>query len=411
METLSITIQDVLANGWVHSVYQPIVRIDSGEVVAYEALARGPEGSDLETPARLFSEARRAGVLADLEYTCRTAALRGALEADLPRGFALFVNIESEVTGEGGGDHHDVWEEARHRLRIVWEITERDMTRSPAHLLKRIERIRAGGRGVALDDIGADPRSLAMLPFVNPDILKLDMQLVQNRTSVEEARIIHAVDAEVERSGAQVVSEGIETEEQRMTAIAMGATLAQGWLFARPGPLVPCAEPTVELALGSRPPMAPEPSPFDIVATMRTVRRGPKRVLCEMSRYLEHQAMVLNESPVVLSTFQDVRHFSRATERLYERLAGELPLVGAFGGGLPAEPGRSIRGTSLEPSDLLTGEWVVIVIGSHFAAGFAARDLGDTGPDMERRFDYAITYDRNAAVRMASSLLSRMKTP
>ncbi|MBK5227216.1 MAG: hypothetical protein JJE05_01770 [Actinobacteria bacterium] len=128
-----------------------------------------------------------------------------------------------------------------------------------------------------------------------------------------------------------------------------------------------------------------------------------------MSRYLEHQAMVLNESPVVLSTFQDVRHFSRATERLYERLAGELPLVGAFGVDLPAEPGSGVRGTSLDSSDPLNGEWVVIVIGSHFAAGFAARDLGDAGPDMERRFDYAVTYDRNAAVRMASSLLSRIK--
>ncbi|MPZ69707.1 MAG: hypothetical protein GEU71_09265 [Actinobacteria bacterium] len=70
-----------------------------------------------------------------------------------------------------------------------------------------------------------------------------------------------------------------------------------------------------------------------------------------------------------------------------------------------------MRGISLDPTDPLINEWVVVVIGSHFAAGFAARDLGDTGPDMDRRFAYSMTYNRDAAVRMAKSLLSRMYAP
>ncbi|MPZ69708.1 MAG: EAL domain-containing protein [Actinobacteria bacterium] len=328
MKAQTMTIHDVLSEGLVHSVYQPIVKIESGEIMAYEALARGPNDSDLESPARLFAEARRAGVLPALEYACRTAALRGALEAGLTKSIPLFVNIESEVVGEGDREDHEIWENARQQLRVVWEITERDMTHSPAELLKRIERIRGAGWSVALDDIGADPRSLAMLPFLSPDILKLDIQLVQNRTSQDEAKIVHAVDAEVERTGAQVVSEGIETEVQRLAGIAMGATLAQGWLFARPGPLVPPATPAVELRLGTREAISVERSPFEIVAAMRPVRRGPKRVLFEISRHLEQQAIALNVSPVVLSTFQDVRRFTAATQRLYEALADELPLTG-----------------------------------------------------------------------------------
>jgi DICT domain-containing protein len=207
------------------------------------------------------------------------------------------------------------------------------------------------------------------------------------------------------------VSEGIETELQRLAGIAMGATLGQGWLFARPGPLVPPKEPSERLRLGTRAAISVERSPFEIVAAMRPVRRGSKRILFEISRHLEQQATALNVSPVVLSTFQDVRHFTEATKKLYEDLAAELPLVAAFGAGLTVEPGQGVRGTSLEPTDTLNNEWVVVVIGSHFAAGFAALDLGDTGPDMDRRFAYSITYKRSAAVRMAKSLLSRMYAP
>ncbi len=411
MDTQTMTIHDVLSKGLVHSVYQPIVKIESGEIVAYEALARGPKGSDLESPAHLFAEARSAGVLPALEYACRTAALRGALEAGLTKSIPLFVNIESEVVGEGDQEDHEIWENARRQLRVVWEITERDMTRSPAELLKRIERITGAGWSVALDDIGADPRSLAMLPFLSPDILKLDIQLVHNRTSQDEAKIIHAVDAEVERTGAQVISEGIETEVQRLAGIAMGATLGQGWLFDHPGELVPPKEPSEVLRLGTRDAVSVERSPFEIVAAMRPVRRGPKRILFEISRHLEHQATALDVPPVVLSTFQEMRHFTAATKNLYEALAAELPLVAAFGAGLNGDPGKGVRGTNLEPTDTLRNEWVVVVIGSHFAAGFAALDLGDTGPDMDRRFAYSITYKRNAAVRMAKSLLSRMYAP
>ena len=59
-------------------MYQPIVELDSGRVVAYEALARGPVGP-LERPDLLFAAARPAGRLAELDELCRAAAFRGAV--------------------------------------------------------------------------------------------------------------------------------------------------------------------------------------------------------------------------------------------------------------------------------------------------------------------------------------------
>ena len=64
--------------------------------MAYEALARGPEG-DLERPDLMFAAARAAGVLAELDEACRRAAFRGAVHGGLATPLMLFVNVEPEV--------------------------------------------------------------------------------------------------------------------------------------------------------------------------------------------------------------------------------------------------------------------------------------------------------------------------
>ena len=70
--------------------------------------------------------------------------------------------------------------------------------------------------------------------------------------------------------------------------------------------------------------------------------------------------------------------------------------------------GWSVRGSSLKEDDPLTGEWSVAVLGPHFAAALVAVDLGDTGPEMERRFDFALTYDRDLVIEAASALMRRL---
>jgi EAL domain-containing protein (putative c-di-GMP-specific phosphodiesterase class I) len=79
-------------------------------------------------------------------------------------------------------------------------------------------------------------------------MIKLDLKLVRDRPSVKMATILNAVGAQVERTGAQVLAEGIETEDQIDVAHSLGATLAQGYLFGRPAPL-PVRPPAREQAL------------------------------------------------------------------------------------------------------------------------------------------------------------------
>ena len=92
----------------------------------------------------------------------------------------------------------DLWptvDSAKRRLRVVMEVTERAVAGDPAGLLAAVARARAVGWGDALDDVGAEPASLAVLPFVHPDVIKLDLQLVQGRITAKVARIVNAVRA------------------------------------------------------------------------------------------------------------------------------------------------------------------------------------------------------------------------
>src|SRR5688572_17926082 len=80
-----------LRHGSITTVYQSIVELEGLRVVAFEALARGPEGSVLASPDRLFTAARSLDRLAELDWRCRVAAVDGAVAAGLPAGCSLFV--------------------------------------------------------------------------------------------------------------------------------------------------------------------------------------------------------------------------------------------------------------------------------------------------------------------------------
>ena len=407
-------LRGLIESGGLHSAYQPIVDIRSLAVVGYEALARGPEGSPLATPADLFGAARRGGQLAELDRACREAAIQGAWSSGLGTGAALFVNVEPDAV-DGDDLFSDVaLEEIRaSRLRVFIEVTERALTARPAELLATIERARRAGVGVALDDVGADDRSLALMPFLRPDVVKLDLGLIQDSANAKVARTVNAIAAEAERTGALVLAEGIETDAHLFRAAAVGAQLGQGWLFGRPGPLpvsVPEALDAEVPVIHPAPLLHARATPFSHVAEQRPCRRGDKKLLLRLSRQLEAQAAEIGHEAVVLACFQHERFFTEAQAEGYRKLAERVAFVGVFGEGLDAQPAEGVRGADLRGHSELGREWNVLVVGPHFAGGFVARDLGDEGPDEARRFDFAMTFEREL-VTAASGILMHHVSP
>jgi len=79
-----------------------------------------------------------------------------------------------------------------------------------------------------------------------------------------------------------------------------------------------------------------------------------------------------------------------------------------FGVGLGDGPAPGVRGASLVANEQLAGEWNVVVVGPHHAAALIARDLGDGGPDLERRYADTLVEDRELALRAARALMLRI---
>jgi EAL domain-containing protein (putative c-di-GMP-specific phosphodiesterase class I) len=401
-----LDIHQIIDSRAVTPVFQPLIEIATGKVLGYEALSRGPGGTAWESPEVLFRAAREAGRDSELDWICRARAYRAILDAEPDPRLTWFVNMEPTAWRMACPDDlAPVVERAQDRLRVVTEMTERAIAEDPSALLSATASCRAAGWGVALDDVGADPMSLALMPFVHPDVVKLDMQLLRAPDDPHTAEVVAAVSAYAESSGAIVLAEGIETAAHLATALTMGATVGQGWYYDRPAPLTAMA-PNVGEAM---PMLAARPTsratPFEIVSARRPVTRTTKMALMPLSRHIEALARDGSQPPVLLACFQEGRHFTRATARRYARIAAHSPLVAALGVGLGDEPIPGVRGAHLGADDPLRGEWNVLVIGPHQAAALVARDLGDAGPEPQRRFDFAVTHDRDLVVEAARSLL------
>src|SRR3954470_14234808 len=417
-DELLAALDQVIAERNVVSLYQPIFDISNPDlpreeypVVAYEALARGPADSPLESPEMLFGTARATGRLAELDWVCRVAAVLGAMDAGLAAPFTLFCNLEPEaIDSPPPFGLLDIWERAKHSLRVMTEITERAMTLRPAELLATAGAVRDLGWGIALDDVGSEPASLALMPFLDPDVIKLDLRLIQDTPTEDLAEVINAVNAEAERSNLTILSEGIETEEHERTSLAFGATLGQGWLYGKPAPLrKPLPDATKSVQLLGRKLGARQARVSRIVGTMQSIRTGTKPILHSMSRHLETQARLLGQTAVVLAIFEDAQFFAGGTKARYEELAREIAFVGVMGPGMPPVPGEGVRGANIDANDELYDEWGIAVIAPHFAATFVARPYGDRSlPDDQRQFQFALTYNRENVVETARNMMSKI---
>ncbi|CAN5382640.1 hypothetical protein BH23ACT9_BH23ACT9_05000 [soil metagenome] len=134
------------------------------------------------------------------------------MRSGLGGGLTLFVNVEPDVAATRAPD--DLFFTLKHAeqgLRVVLEVTERSLLSRPAELLHWLSWARDRWWGVALDDVGVTSESLALMPFVNPNVIKLDFRFVRQEVLTEDDwRVIDAVHAQADRTGATVLAEGIE---------------------------------------------------------------------------------------------------------------------------------------------------------------------------------------------------------
>lgn len=233
-------VEEILETSDVRTVFQPILSLRDGSVLGFEALSRGPEGSELEGPERLFAAAGRCGRLWELELLCRTKALTAFQRFELDTNIFLNVNpsIMEDPKFQQGFTREYLQKYKMDPRNIIFEITEKSAIGNMEDFKKTIDSYRSQDYKIAIDDAGAGYSGLNLITDICPHYLKLDMNLVRGIDRDDGKRALVKGMCEFTRiTGTSLIAEGIETEHELQTLIDIGVHYGQGYLIRRPSPV------------------------------------------------------------------------------------------------------------------------------------------------------------------------------
>ena len=224
----------LILNRRLGTLFEPIISLRHSEVIGYEALVRGPAGSDLHSPGLLFQQAAQSGLTYELDCLCRQTALEGA--HCLPPGKMLFLNCLPTSIGDPNlRDEGLVKTLENYQLdpgNLVIEISEQESIENFDIFREMRDSWRALGIRIAVDDAGAGYASLEAIMEITPDFLKADLRLVRGiDADPPRQEVLRALNAVARRIGAEVIAEGIETEDELRVLRQLGIPYGQGYHF------------------------------------------------------------------------------------------------------------------------------------------------------------------------------------
>jgi len=231
-------LQEILRSRHIDMVFQPVVSLDNYGILGYEALARGPQGSDYEKPLSLLAAAEHHDCRLDLETICHRSAILTAA-GDL-QSKHLFLNFDPRYVNYYRLQPILSYLDKNHidPHQIVLEITERTKVDDYLSLASHLEIYRREGIRVAVDDAGAGYSSLQAMAELNPDFVKVDLSLISNiHVDTLKQVILETLTSLCHKIKAEVICEGIEQVEELCTIQELGCQYGQGYLFGIPGRL------------------------------------------------------------------------------------------------------------------------------------------------------------------------------
>jgi diguanylate cyclase (GGDEF)-like protein len=222
------------------SVYQPIMRFADRSLIGYEALARRPGHVD-ERVDGMFAAAQRLGYSRDLDWLARRAALEGA--RTLNHGSLLFINVGVLALID---PLHDIdqmflllnWA-GRSPDDVVLELSEREAVTDRSRLRAVLSSYRYHGFRFAIDDVGEGHSTIEVLATARPEFIKVAGTLSRGpgRTIDGNVAAIAALVTFASATGAQVIAEGLQSDDEIELMADLGVTAGQGFALGRPQPL------------------------------------------------------------------------------------------------------------------------------------------------------------------------------
>ena len=231
----------ILEPGSLSVHFQPVLDVHTTRARPHylEALIRGPQGTTAEAPAILFEYARKKNRESSVDRACVEAILDAA--TSLPAEVALGINVHASSLAMDPSfvDFLASALESRgiRATRLVIEIVEHAPPWDVVGFRTALERLRALGALIALDDVGLGHSNYMMILECRPDYFKVDRHFVSGCHKDFHRRAVLASVAQLARPfGARVVAEGVEEPADMLTLRRVGITLVQGYLFGMPAP-------------------------------------------------------------------------------------------------------------------------------------------------------------------------------
>lgn len=220
--------------------YQPLFSIREKKIIGFEGLSRGihPVSGKLIPPLALLKIAKDAGLTLELDRLFRKKILESfKLFCPQPHDLIMSLNFETSVIDKEIGTLHLIHLCQQLKLdpkNILIEILESKVKDVEA-LAKFIQIHREHGFLIALDDVGKGHSNLDRIPIIQPDIIKIDRSLVTNiQEDYYRQEVFKSLVQLGQKIGAVVLAEGVETEEETLTCLELGADLLQGYFFSKP---------------------------------------------------------------------------------------------------------------------------------------------------------------------------------
>jgi len=236
----SAAIAEVIEQNLLRPVFQPIVNLATGGTLGYEGLIRPVPPAPYADPTSLFAAAEASGHVVPLDLACVEAIVAAA--AKMPKELFLSVNM-SPRTIEAPEFSAPAMLNILARYdfppeRLIIELTEHQPIGDLDRVRHKLDACRSTGMRLAADDLGAGNSGLRLLSDLRFDVVKVDLGLIQrSSTSGPSSAVVESIVAFASRTGALIIGEGVEHEEQVAQLTELGVTAAQGYLFSRPGPL------------------------------------------------------------------------------------------------------------------------------------------------------------------------------
>ncbi|RJG04348.1 GGDEF domain-containing protein [Noviherbaspirillum sedimenti] len=378
----SLQLHEVLQQGLLTPVFQPIVDMNSGALIGYEGLIRGPEGSALHAPAQLFHAARQSGLGPQLEDCCSEVILKKFVELALPG--RIFLNISPDSLIKAGVTIADKLAQL-HLIgvapqRIILEMTENQAIHDYDAMREVLRRCRSLGIQIAIDDLGEGFSSLRLWSEIRPDYVKIDMHFIQgiDRDPVK-LQFVQSIQQIARKSGTVTIAEGIETDTELRLLQELGIGWGQGYRIARPlaqPALAITAELVARIRHNAALATAGNQRGFNLPTALKLLRIVPVATPDTSTNAvyttfaadagLEVMPVVRNGVPLgIINRFQFIDRLARPYQR---ELYGKRSCT-AF---MTPEPLTVDKNTSLQDISLM----IVEAKSHHFSNGFTITDHG-----------------------------------